>query len=935
MQEEIKERLKRWLKIRTVPIILIYTAFFIILGNRLFYLQIIKGEKYSKQSVYRTEKVKDFKSTRGSIYDRNHKLLAYNQLSYHVTLQDTGELTKNADKNKVIYRLIKVIEQNGGTLLNELPLQRNEEEQLVFSGNKNEELRFKKDILYKKTIQDLTKEEKNRTAQEIYDYLKSDKMFGISDAYGPEMSLKIMQIRYAQFMNNYYKYQPITIAIHVNDKVVAAIKENNDVLKGADVLQETNRVYPSSKYFASILGYTGLITQEFLEQLTEEQKKNYTVSDQVGKSGLEKVFEQQLHGKKGTQTVIVDENRRVVEEKEKENPIPGNHLVLTLDKDLQKFCYDRLEKKIAAILLSKIVNSASAGSKGVSANHITVPIYDVYYAFIQNKLIDVTKFQRKDATALEKRVYQKYQRKKTYFLNQMEQIVQKEQPTKEEKSYLQEILTILTQKKLLQTDKTSVYAAKLRQYKENKISLKTFLQFALENNCIDLGPLALEKRYYNKTELYNRLLGFLKKEWEKSPDSSKKIYYYLIQNHELTGTEICLLLFDQGVLKYNEAEIAQLKTGRVSSYSFLMQKIKTLKITPGQLGLDPCSGAVIVTDVATGKVLALVSYPSYDNNRLANKVDSDYLSQLVNSSAKPMYSRALQVKIAPGSTYKMVTDTAGLEEHVISPASTIQDLVVFKKIFPNPKCLRNHGMVSPSKALQVSCNYFFYEVGYRLGINGAGRFRDELGIQKLKKYATAYGLNEKSGIELSESAPQISNKDVVRSAIGQGTNNFTASQLARYVTTIANEGSCYNLTVVDRVEDPMGKIIFKKKMILKRKAQFQSSTWDQIHKGMYQVANESGGTVASIFSGMGVKIAAKTGTAQESKSKPDHGLFVSYAPYNEPEISLTIMMPNAYTSHNPAALAKEIYEYYFKLKEKKALSEAGSKAAGQVSAAEE
>lgn len=167
------------------------------------------------------------------------------------------------------------------------------------------------------------------------------------------------------------------------------------------------------------------------------------------------------------------------------------------------------------------------------------------------------------------------------------------------------------------------------------------------------------------------------------------IYSYMIYHYELSGRDICLLLFDQGDIKYNAQEYNQVRQGITSPYSFLIRKIKKLEITPGQLGLDPCSGSIIITDVNTGDVKAMVTYPSYDNNKMANQVDSDYFyTYLKDSTASPLLNRPTQQEIAPGSTFKMVTSVASLQEGVISPNSTVYDTVSFTKApsYGSPRC---------------------------------------------------------------------------------------------------------------------------------------------------------------------------------------------------------------------------------------------------------
>ena len=203
----------------------------------------------------------------------------------------------------------------------------------------------------------------------------------------------------------------------------------------------------------------------------------------------------------------------------------------------------------------------------------------------------------------------------------------------------------------------------------------------------------------------------------------------------------------------------------------------------------------------------------------------------------------------------------------------------------------------------------------------------------MKKYATKVGLNKKSGIELSEMAPHISDETSVRSAIGQGTNSFTPSQISNYVTTLSNKGTVYDLSILDKVTTSGGKTV--KKYGVKKKSKLtlnDDSYWDAVWSGMRRVVSGKKGAVTSIFKGLNVKVAGKTGTAQEDKKRPNHALFISFGPYEDPEITVTAVIPYGYTSSNAAAAAKDVYKYYFandkekaKLrKDKKVISAAGS-----------
>ncbi len=200
-------------------------------------------------------------------------------------------------------------------------------------------------------------------------------------------------------------------------------------------------------------------------------------------------------------------------------------------------------------------------------------------------------------------------------------------------------------------------------------------------------------------------------------------------------------------------------------------------------------------------------------------------------------------------------------------------------------------------------------MGYRLGLNG-GNYSPEIGLQKLAAYADLYGLTEKSGIEIAESEPQVSDQDAVRSAIGQGSHSYTTVGLARYVTTVANNGTCYNLTLVDKTTDSNGNLLEDYSATIRNTVEMPASYWNAIHTGMRQVVQDK-----SYYANLGVTVAGKTGTAQESASRPNHSLFVCYAPYEAPQIAIATRIAYGYTSSYAAQITKEALSYYFELRD--------------------
>ena len=453
------------------------------------------------------------------------------------------------------------------------------------------------------------------------------------------------------------------------------------------------------------------------------------------------------------------------------------------------------------------------------------------------------------------------------------------------------------------------------QWQNGAIGPQEYLNHAIAKGWIDITKFSVSEKYSDSTEIYDALCDYILNDISTDSDFTKIIYEYLIQTDAITGRQLCLILFDQNILAFDEDDIAGLSGGTIAPASFIKEKIQNLEITPAQLALDPCAGSCVITDTKTGEVLALVSYPGYDGNRLANTVDSDYFNSLQQNNARPLYNYATQQRTAPGSTFKMVSATAGLAEHVISTTEQIQDLGVYKNVSNEPECWiyrsshGSHGLINVSEALRDSCNYFFYNVGYQLATR-TGSYNEEAGLDTLSKYADLYGLTDKSGVEIGEYAPDVSTKDPVRSAIGQGSNSYTTVGLARYVTTIANSGTCYNLTLLDKTTDSQGNLLKEYHAGVRNQIDLPQEYWDAFHLGMRQVVENK-----KYFSDLAVNAAGKTGTAEQTASRPNHALFICYAPYENPEIAIATRIPFGYSSDYAAQFTRDIIKYYYGLAE--------------------
>lgn len=928
--KNIKEILASIVKSRLFILAIVFCFMFAILIQRIFQLQIVDGDTYLENFTLKIKKERTIPSTRGNIYDKDGELLAYNELAYAVTIEDNGTYASTKDKNEklneIIYKLIQIVEANGDNIINDFNIVLDGSGNYSYTVSDTQLLRFLADVYGKAKIEDLEKDGyQDDTPLEIIEYLRSDKKFGIGDNYTDEEALKIITIRYAMSANSYQKYLATTVASDVSDETVAVIMENSDTLQGVDIEEGSVRKYVDSEYFAHIIGYTGKISQDELDTLTQEDE-NYKLTDVVGKSGIEKYMETKLQGEKGTEQVYVDNLGKVIETDSRTEPNAGDDVYLTIDKDLQKAVYKIIEQKLAGVLVSRIKNIKEYVPKvNETASDIQIPIDDVYFALIDNNIIDINHFSNDNASETESLVYSKYENKKSSVIASIaDQLtgnnsVAYQDLSDEMKVYITYLVTYLTNNQVIIKDSIDTEDDTYKAWKNETISLKDYLAYAVTQNWIDITKINVESQYADSSEIFEALVTYIENSLDNDTEFDKKLYKYMIKENSLSGQEICLMLYDQDILKTEEGVTpSDTISAAGGAYKFIVSKIRSLEITPAQLALWPNSGSCVVTDVNTGNILAAVTYPSYDNNKLANSIDADYYNKLLNDKSYPLLNRATQQKTAPGSTFKMVAATAGLEEGVINPTELIDDLGVFDKVeeVPKaPKCWKyasnhmTHGKINVSEALRDSCNYFFYEVGWRLSTTSTGQYSSQLGLDKLKQYATMFGLSETSGIEITESAPQITDEDSIRSSIGQGTNNYTNVQLAKYVTTVANSGTCYNLTLLDKLTDSSGNVIEDyQPTVYNTLDDVQSSTWTAIHQGMRMVVED-----LTAFKGIDFPVAGKTGTAQEVTTKPNHALFVSYAPYDNPEVAITVQIANGYTSSNAAEVGRDVVKYYFNL----------------------
>ena len=397
-----------------------------------------------------------------------------------------------------------------------------------------------------------------------------------------------------------------------------------------------------------------------------------------------------------------------------------------------------------------------------------------------------------------------------------------------------------------------------------------------------------------------------------TPDGSLVSSRYLVEPVAGSNVEISI---DLGLQETAEDMLAwtieNLRTDELTEWGVLPD------------GADAEGGAVVAIEVKTGQILVCASYPTYDLSKFFEDYDA-----LMEDEYTPLYNRALQASYPPGSTYKMVTLIAAMESGVFKPGETIYDAGKYMKYANEgftPTCLAwkyriSHGDCDAAKALEKSCNYFFYELGDRLSIN------------VLDNVAKKMGLGEPTGVELAEDVGQRANKEVKKSlyigfdsgwftadqilaAIGQSINRFTPMQLCVYATTLANRGVRREATFMNRVVSAdYQHLLEESQPSVVDTLAISDDTYNAIIEGMIRV-NGPEGTAGDYFHGFSYTVAGKTGTAEDDPTGSDNGAYICFAPVEDPQIAIAIYVEKGGHGASMSMIAREMVADYLNVEE--------------------
>ena len=903
---------------RPVFVALLSVVMALTLVGRLYYLQIIRGAEFTQsfeESVTRTVSIP---AKRGRILDRNGNVIADTQASQNVTIVDTtGNSSAENDRlNRIIQKTLGILAENDEDLEEDFGISWNGSG-YEFNYDGFNHLRFLADVYGYPLIDTLTPEQRESSAEEIVlmlaDRYKIPKEMNTSQE--SILLLNTVITRYRLALNAFQKYIPTVLARNVGTGTVDAIMAESD-LDGISIANTYKRVYNDSKYLSGVTGYISLVSAEEMEA----NEGVYDAGDYVGKVGIEASMEETLRGTNGYREISVDNLGREKSEISYTRPQDGNDVYLTIDSDLQKTVYRLLEKNMRDIILSKLTDSVTTFeiTEETDGSDILIPAADVYGSIL-SYIIDRDHFYSEDASESEEQMRGIIEA----YLESVKEGIRSELRsgrtpfnvlTAEYQQYASYISRALFDRGVIDTNLVDADDEIYREWTAGSTeSLGGFLYHCAAEKWIDRSLIGTDSE--DTDEVFEALVRYVLDEPCEDYSFGNIMCKYLCESGAASGELVCRILFDQEIFDPADSERDGIESGRRgAAFEYVKRLIESDNLTPGDLHLYPFSGSVVVTDPNDGSVLALVSYPGYDCNRIQ---ESGYIDRISANPSRPLLNHATQQRYAPGSTFKMVTAAAGISEGVVTRSDTVSCHDRFDKIDPSPACWiypGGHGSMNMQNAITNSCNMYFYEVGYRLGELG-GSFSNDDGIEVLSKYAAMYGLDRKSGVEIEEAEPSVATKDVVRASIGQSNNGYTTAALARYVSAVATRGDLYDLTLLDHSQDKDGNVLEQFSAQSLDPVEVSDDYWDSISEGMRRVCagNSAFNNVRySEEDGSGrIGAAGKTGTAQQSLSAPNHALFLGYAPYDDPEIAVAVCIPNGYSSSYAALVASQVMQYYF------------------------
>lgn len=906
--DTLKERLGELLRNRLFVLLAAAAVIFMILVGRLFFMQIVNGEEADASLTSSVTREVTIPAARGNIYDRYGRPLAVNEAAFSVEIDDSITVDyEDADAEAV--SLYKKLIKNGYVVGDDLPITKDAPYEFTISSDELEEW---------KTNIGLTKKQMNYTAEETLNYLYE--RFGITDADMTEEEKRAL----------------VSLGININDKnimitnLIMTIETN-----GGEIVDELPISQEQPYYFLlededEILSWKSSVSmsEEELDYDAEESMQYlielFGIPENISPSMQRKVaavrYSLYLQRYKKYQPVTVA--REINDE-----------VIAAVEENLDKFPGVSVETESMRVYEDGEIFSNIIGY----IRQISDTELQEYseYGYTSGDIVG--------KTGIEKVMELELNGQDGKMLVEVDNMGRKISTLETEAPVSGDDVFLTIDKELqisaynyLKDALADAIITRLTSEleKDVPVTLKQLFTSMIDSNNISVTEVMKAEDGYQKV-LKDIILAHdpdIDVTDSEDKTEAKQVLTNAVDNGTISYTTLIYVMIEQGVITADDNYKARIASGELTPFNVIIEKLESGDLEPAETGLEPCTGSVVVSDVNSGEVLALVTYPSYDNNELVNTFNNEYYNKLLEDPTTPLVNRPLMQKKAPGSTLKMITAIAGLETGVITPDTQIRDKGVFKDAgTPYANCLiyslngSTHGYVDVSHALEVSCNYFFYEVGYQLG-NDTENPRSLKGITILDEYYDAFGLNSPTGVEIGESAPSMASPsykeevikwqnpeatssqtawtsgDTIRAAIGQSVNSFSAASMNKYVATLANGGTRYKMHLLDKVKSSDGTVTEEAEETVENVLEIAPENLEAVYEGMLLVTQGSKGTLRTVFKDFPIDVAAKSGTAEENKNLSSHVWFVGFAPYDDPQIAVTVMIPFGDVTGSPAAV---------------------------------
>lgn len=923
IQEKI-EQLKEFISNRMIILLLTILVMFFVLVIRLVDIQIIHGAEYSQSVTASTSKTLAIEAPRGNIYDRYGRPLAINHVAYSIQLDNSVSADFGDNRNQLIKQFCDEIWLLDGSPKDNLPIDENYK--FNFDGTTEEDIKLA-EINWKNDL-NLPEDLMNGTAIDVLNYL-----YEIYEA--PTEYSELQKRAYVSYVldmsnNNILALTLATKFMHFGENLIDDLPLEKEYPYAFHYTTKNREIQfkESMSMKDEQLDYTSLETLEYLGEFFG-LPKDLPTDILRSAVGIRYSIYLQYYQQYQLITLATQINTKTLSYFEENQDVFLNVSINPIS--LREYPEGEYFSHLLGYIRKMTTEDYALYAEDVDENGNKI--------YTQNDVVGQAGFEKlyeRDLNGTDGKVFIEVDNlgRRMSILDETEPIAGKDV-----------FLTLDSRLQKVAYDTLEAELAKaVASSLSGRVTLNDLFVSMVSSNNISA------KKIMNSTSgtsnvVYNRFLEAMP-DFNPSEENAKDILesYLLdeIVNNRMSHIDCISIAVEQGTIIATQDELSNVQNGGISHLGFILDKLGSGELTASDTGLDPSTGSVFVTKIDSGETLASVTYPSYDNNEFVNEFNNSYYNDLLADTNTPLVNRPLQQKKAPGSTFKMIPLLAGLETNAITGNTVYQDRGIFTDAgSPHARCWiynsgRTHGSVDVVRCLEVSCNYFMYQMAYNMGNATNGGTAQT--ITTLNEYMASFGLNKTAGLELSELSPTMASPhykeriiltanpdatssqlrwtdgDTIRAVIGQSVNSYTPAQMTKYISTLANGGTLYKLHMVESIKNPDGSIYEKVEEVVENISPFDESNLELIYRGMYQVTKGSEGTMRGYFRDYPINIATKTGTAQEALDRNPHSWLVCFAPYEEPQIAITVMIPFG-DGHNgiAPAIVKAVIDEYFNL----------------------